>query len=44
VIPIVLLLAYHYRIRVEEKMLQSALGTPYTDYMGRSWRLIPYVY
>jgi protein-S-isoprenylcysteine O-methyltransferase Ste14 len=44
VIPVVLLLAYHYRIRVEEKMLQSALGEPYTDYMGRSWRLIPYVY
>ena len=44
VIPVILLLAYHYRIRVEEKMLQSALGEPYTDYMGRSWRLIPYVY
>jgi protein-S-isoprenylcysteine O-methyltransferase Ste14 len=44
VIPIVLFAAYIYRIWAEEKMLQTALGEPYTNYMRRSWRLIPYIY
>lgn len=33
-----------YRIRVEETMLQKALGKAYKDYAERTWRLIPYVY
>lgn len=43
-IPVVLAIAYSYRIRTEEKMLQAALGQLYIEYMKRSWRLIPYVY
>jgi len=30
-----------YRISVEEKVLIEALGTAYTDYMNRTWRLFP---
>jgi protein-S-isoprenylcysteine O-methyltransferase Ste14 len=38
------LLAYGYRIRVEESMLQETLGEPYRAYMARTWRLLPFVY
>ena len=38
------LLAYGYRIRVEEAMLQETLGDPYRAYMARTWRLVPFVY
>jgi protein-S-isoprenylcysteine O-methyltransferase Ste14 len=37
-------IAYTYRIRVEEQALLQGLGTPYQDYMRRTWRLIPFVY
>jgi len=36
--------AYSYRIRVEERTLVAALGEPYRAYMRRHKRLIPYVY
>ncbi len=36
--------AFLYRIHVEEKALITALGKQYTDYMKRTWRLIPKVY
>jgi protein-S-isoprenylcysteine O-methyltransferase Ste14 len=36
--------AFAYRIRVEEKALLQGLGTPYQEYMGRTWRLIPFVF
>jgi len=34
---------YAYRIRVEEAALVSALGQPYTEYMRRTARLVPFV-
>lgn len=37
------LLAYAYRIHVEEEVLQHDLGQPYRDYMRRTQRLIPFV-
>jgi protein-S-isoprenylcysteine O-methyltransferase Ste14 len=36
--------AYVYRIRVEEQALVRGLGPAYSDYMQRTWRLIPYVF
>jgi protein-S-isoprenylcysteine O-methyltransferase len=33
-----------HRIRIEEAALQRGLGERYTQYMRRSWRLLPYVY
>ena len=35
--------AYAYRISVEERALVGALGPAYSDYMKRTWRLIPFV-
>jgi protein-S-isoprenylcysteine O-methyltransferase Ste14 len=35
--------AYAYRIRVEEKALVETIGEPYAEYMRRSKRLVPYV-
>ena len=36
--------AYAYRIRLEEKVLLQGLGSPYRDYVQRTWRLIPFVF
>lgn len=36
-------IGYAYRIRVEEAALVSALGQPYSDYMSRTSRLVPFV-
>lgn len=33
-----------HRIRIEEGVMQRALGAPYRDYMLRTRRLIPFVY
>jgi protein-S-isoprenylcysteine O-methyltransferase Ste14 len=41
VIP--LALAYCYRIAVEERALVQTIGAPYSDYMKRTHRLIPFV-
>jgi protein-S-isoprenylcysteine O-methyltransferase len=38
------LAAYHYRIAVEEAALQRGLGSAYSDYMRRTWRLVPGLY
>lgn len=38
------LAAYRYRIAVEEAALQRALGSAYSDYMRRTWRLLPGLY
>jgi protein-S-isoprenylcysteine O-methyltransferase Ste14 len=35
--------AYAYRISVEERALVATLGPAYSDYMSRTWRLIPYL-
>ena len=37
------IIAYAYRIRVEEKTLVETIGEPYADYMRRSKRLVPFV-
>jgi protein-S-isoprenylcysteine O-methyltransferase Ste14 len=36
--------AYVYRIRVEEQALVRGLGPAYSEYMRRTWRLVPYVF
>jgi protein-S-isoprenylcysteine O-methyltransferase Ste14 len=43
VIPIVaiLLLAFSYRIRLEEELLLTVFGDTYRDYISRTWRLFP---
>src|SRR5262249_45648710 len=41
---LVLIAAYGYRIRAEERMLVQSFGDKYTQYQAQSWRLLPYVY
>ena len=40
---VVALPGFAYRIRVEERALESALGEPYRDYIRHTKRLIPFV-
>jgi protein-S-isoprenylcysteine O-methyltransferase Ste14 len=40
-IIIILLFAFSYRIRLEEKLLLTAFGDTYRDYMAQTWRLFP---
>jgi len=35
------LIAYRYRIQVEEKALQEAFGSDYEEYRRRTWKLFP---
>lgn len=45
VIPVCCAVAgYAYRIPLEEQALVDGLGPAYSDYMRRTWRLIPYIY
>lgn len=45
VIPALMVLAYVYRIRIEERTLREQLGEPYENYLKRTpYRLIPYVW
>jgi protein-S-isoprenylcysteine O-methyltransferase Ste14 len=44
IVAAMLLVAYGWRIRAEETMLESTFGTAYRDYEARSRRLIPWVY
>ncbi len=39
-----LIIAYSYRIKNEERMLVEALGTKYSDYQRKTSRLIPFIY
>jgi protein-S-isoprenylcysteine O-methyltransferase Ste14 len=39
-----LVAAYVYRIPIEERALERGLGSSYSDYMRRTWRLIPYLF
>jgi protein-S-isoprenylcysteine O-methyltransferase Ste14 len=39
-----LLGGYAYRIPLEEKALTRGLGPAYTEYMGRTWRLVPFIF
>lgn len=41
---VVPLAGYLYRISVEERLLQEALGEPYRVYMQKTRRLIPYIW
>ena len=36
--------AYAYRIKSEELMLQTAFGDQYRNYMRSTWRLVPWVF
>src|SRR6266849_6428445 len=36
--------AYAYRIPIEEAALASALGETYTQYLKRTWRLVPFLF
>lgn len=38
------LVVFMRRIRIEEQVLQAGLGQPYTAYMRRTKRLIPFIY
>jgi len=44
VVGALLLLAYGWRIRAEEALLQTTFGQAYRDYAARTWRLVPGVY
>jgi protein-S-isoprenylcysteine O-methyltransferase Ste14 len=39
-----MLVAYGYRIAVEEAMMLGAFGGRYQEYKARTWRLIPFIY
>jgi protein-S-isoprenylcysteine O-methyltransferase Ste14 len=36
--------AFRRRMKIEERALANALGKPYTNYMGRTKRLVPFIY
>lgn len=38
------LLAFMYRIKVEEELLTANFGQQYLDYKKQTWRLIPFIY
>jgi protein-S-isoprenylcysteine O-methyltransferase Ste14 len=38
------LLAYAYRVRVEERALVGQIGAPYEEYMGRTKRFLPFIF
>lgn len=44
VLLVLALLAYGYRIHVEERALVESLGEAYAAYRKRTWRLIPGIY
>jgi len=43
-VPLIVLIGYSYRANVEERMLVTALGDPYREYMKNTKRFIPFVY
>jgi protein-S-isoprenylcysteine O-methyltransferase Ste14 len=44
IITILVTLAMLYRIKIEEKLLIDQFGSEYTEYMKRTYRLIPFIY
>ena len=38
---VVSMIAYLYRIRIEEEALQTAFGSEYEEYKKRTWKLFP---
>jgi len=43
-VPLIVLIGYSYRVNIEERMLITALGDPYREYMRDTKRFIPFVY
>jgi len=43
-VPLIALIGYSYRANVEERMLVTALGESYREYMKNTKRFIPFVY
>jgi protein-S-isoprenylcysteine O-methyltransferase Ste14 len=43
-IAVLFLVAYGYRVRVEEVMLTRSFGEAYRQYARRTWKLIPFLY
>ena len=43
-VPLIVLIGYSYRATVEERMLVTALGDPYKEYIKNTKRFIPFVY
>jgi protein-S-isoprenylcysteine O-methyltransferase len=43
-LPLVMVVAYGYRIAAEEAMLLDAFDGRYKQYMARTWRLVPFIY
>lgn len=43
-VPLIALIGYIYRAKVEERMLVNALGDSYREYMKNTKRFIPFVY
>lgn len=44
VVMVPIILAFGWRMSIEETALSNALGSPYTNYMRRTKRLIPFAY
>jgi protein-S-isoprenylcysteine O-methyltransferase Ste14 len=44
IIGILITIAMLYRIKIEERLLIQQFGSDYSDYMKRTWRLIPWIY
>jgi len=43
-IPLLVFIAYVYRVSSEEKMLVSGFGQSYAEYMSHTKKLVPYIY
>ena len=43
-VGVLLVVAYGWRIRAEEAMLEATFGQAYREYAARTWRLVPGVY
>ena len=44
IITVLVSLAMHYRIKIEEKILTEQFGSDYIDYTKTTYRLIPFIY
>jgi len=43
-VPLIALIGYIYRAKIEEQMLINGLGDPYREYMKNTKRFVPFVY
>jgi len=44
IISVLITIAFLYRIRIEEKLLKTQFGEDYSEYMKKTYRLIPWIY